>query len=350
MAVAAQPLRERLQRAVNRWMYGERDDPYAVLSHLGRRLETTVAPEAVLPTIVETIAQTLKLPYAAIEWQHGGERVTAASYGLMRGEPIHIPLSYQGDPVGRLILSPRAPQEPFAPGELRLLKDIAHQAGVAAHAVRLTADLQRSRERLVTTREEERRRVRRDLHDGLGPTLAAISLNLEAARNLLKTDPQAADTLLAGLHAQAQGAIADIRRLVYDLRPPALDELGLVSAIREHAAQYKANGLDVALQAPDTLPPLPAAVEVAAYRIVQEALTNVIRHAAARTCVVRIAVNRGLEVEVTDDGSGLPADVRAGVGLQSMRERAAELGGRCRVERRPGRGTRVSAWLPLTRS
>ncbi len=348
VAVLFQPLRERLHRTVNRLMYGERDEPYAVLSRLGRRLEATLAPGAVLQTIVETVAQALKLPYVAIALKQDGEFVTAAEYGTAVDEPTVLPLVYHKETVGRLILSPRAPKEPFGPADRRLLDDIARHAEVAVHAVRLTADLQRSRERLITAREEERRRLRRNLHDGLGPQLATLTLKLDAARNLLsQEEPQAADALLAELKAQTQAAISDIRRLVYDLRPPTLDELGLIPAIREQATNYSQNGLNVSVEAPEQLPPLPAAVEVAAYRIVQEALTNVSRHARARVCRVRLSLGDELELEITDDGVGLPEDFRAGVGLSSMRERAVELGGRCAAEPLTTGGTRVLARLPL---
>ncbi len=350
VAVLFQPLRERLQRGVNRLMYGERDDPYAVLSRLGQRLQATIASEAVLPTIVETVAQTLKLPYAGIELKQGDEFQTVATYGLATGEPLILPLSYQSEMIGQLVLSRRARGEEFSLADRRLLDQIARETGVAAHAVRVTADLQRSRERLVTAREEERRRIRRDLHDGLGPALASLTLKADAARNLLSTDPGAADALLAELKTQTQFAIADIRRLVYELRPPALDELGLVSAIREQAAQYNAiNGLHVSVIAPENQwPLLPAAVEVAAYRIVMEALTNVARHAHASNCQVRIVYDGALTLEIVDDGIGVSSTPHAGVGLQSMRERAAELGGACIVESMAGNGgTRVFARLPL---
>jgi signal transduction histidine kinase len=213
--------------------------------------------------------------------------------------------------------------------------------------VRLTADLQRSRERLVTAREEERRRLRRDLHDGLGPQLASLTLTLAAARELLRHDVDAADVLLQELAIHTQAAIADIRRVVYDLRPPALDDLGLVLALREQAAQYSQAGLQITIAAPERLPQLPAAVEVAAYRIVQEALTNVVRHAQAQTCTVRLALGDALDLEVKDDGVGLPQGGRAGVGLTSIRERTAELGGTCRIESTPGAGTCIQARLPL---
>jgi signal transduction histidine kinase len=346
-ALMVQPLRERLQRRVNRLMYGERDDPYTVLSNLSQQLKTTLAPTAVLPSITEAIARTLKLPYVALALKQDNRLEIAAAYGLPSGAPLQLPLVYQAEMVGQLFVAPRAPGESFTPAERRLLEDIALQAGVAAHAVRLTADLQRARERLVAAREEERRRLRRDLHDGLGPQLASMTLTVAAARELLRHDGDSADLLLQELAGHTQAAIADIRRVVYALRPPALDDLGLVPALREQAANYSQAGLQITIDAPDRLPPLPAAVEVAAYRIMQEALTNVVRHARARTCTVHLALNDSLDVEIRDDGVGLPVDTRAGVGLTSMRERTAELGGTCLIEPAPGRGTRIHARLPL---
>jgi signal transduction histidine kinase len=188
------------------------------------------------------------------------------------------------------------------------------QAGVAAHAVRLTVDLQRSRERLITAREEERRRLRRDLHDGLGPQLASLTLTLATARELLRHDVDAADGLLQRLALHTQAAIADIRRVVYDLRPPALDDLGLVLALREQTTHYSQAGLKIRIEAPEQLPLLPAAVEVAAYRIVQEALTNVVRHAQARICTVCLGLSEGLQLEIRDDGVGLRRAVGRGSG------------------------------------
>jgi two-component system NarL family sensor kinase len=367
VALLFQPLRSRLQRGLNHLMYGERDDPYAVTSRLGRRLEATLASDAVLPTVVETIAQAMKLPYVAILLKEGEGFSTAAAYGSPTGEQEVLPLVYQREEIGRLVLSPRAPGEGFSAADRRLLEDLARHAEVAVHAVRLTADLQRSRERLVATREEERRRLRRDLHDGLGPTLASLALKLDAARKLVRRKPGDAEELLLRLKDQTQDTVGDVRRLVYGLRPPALDELGLVAAVRQQAESHgfvvdgfssdtdkEAAGEDglvtFSLDAPEDLPPLPAAVEVAAYRIAQEAMTNVARHAHARTCRVRLSVERAggvLELEVTDDGAGMPEGRRAGVGLSSMRERAEELGGTCDVEPVRTGGTRVQARLPL---
>jgi signal transduction histidine kinase len=349
VAVAFQPLRGRLQRGVNRLMYGERDDPYAVVSRLGRRLEATLAPNTVLPTVVETIAQALKLPYAAILLKEGEGYRTAASYGSPRGEPETLTLVYQREEIGRLVLAPRAPGEGFSDADRSLLEDLARQAEVAVHAVRLTTDLQHSRERLVATREEERRRLRRDLHDGLGAQLAGLNVQAGTLRRLIPQDPAAADELIVELREELRSAIADIRRLVYDLRPPALDDLGLAEAVRQLAERYgsKDEPLSVLVEAPEDLPNLPAAVEVAVYRITQEALTNVARHARARTCVVRLVVDEGVTLEIVDDGVGISAEHSAGVGLTSIHERASELGGSCVVERVPKGGTRVLVRLPL---
>ena len=215
--------------------------------------------------------------------------------------------------------------------------------------MQLTAELQRSRERLVNAREEERRRLRRDLHDELAPTLAALALTAATAHDRTASDATTA-ALLGELTAGLRGAIGDIPPPGVRAAPPALDELGLVGAIRERAVQLtdaQQNGLRVLIKAPERLPVLPAAVDVAAYRIVQEALMNVARHADAHTCTVHLAMDDGLQVAVTDDGVGLPDAYRAGVGLRSMCERALELGGRCTIERLAVAGTRVQAWLPV---
>lgn len=383
VAVLVQPIRDLIQRAVNRLMYGDRDEPYRAISRLGQRLEATLAPDAVLPAVVETVASALRLPYAAIELVRApdepgsagaaatgpsdrpapgpGAFERVASVGRPTEDLVVFPLTYQAVTVGRLLLAPRAPGEGFSSADRRLLEDLARQAGVAAHAVRLTADLQRSRERLVAAREEERRRLRRDLHDGLGPTLAGMALKLDVAAGRMTDDPAFAGATIDGLRREVQGAIADVRRLAYDLRPPALDEVGLLGAIGQQAARLGAlagaptpggvrvggDGLLVSIEAPASLPPLPAAVEVAAYRIAAEALANAARHARARHCEVRVSIGDALSLEVRDDGQGLPEDLRAGVGLASMRERAAELGGTCTIESSPGDGTVVRARLPL---
>src|SRR5690606_13142155 len=293
-----QSLRERLQRRVNRLMYGERDDPYTVLGRLSERLEVVVASQSVLPTIVETVVEAFKLPYAAITLKEGDGFVTAAEYTrtsmaerISASEMETLPLVYQNETIGQMILAPRAPGEAFSHTDRRLLETIARQASVAAYNVRLTQDLQRSRERLVTTREEERRRLRRDLHDGLGPVIASMSFKLDAVHNMADQDVTAVKKMVTELKTQMQEALADIRRIAYDLRPPALDELGLVGALKEHITSCnQSQTVRITLEAPESPPPLPAAVEVAAYRIALEAVTNVSRHAGAQHCCVRLSL------------------------------------------------------------
>jgi signal transduction histidine kinase len=351
VAVLFAPLRGQLQAAANRLMYGDRDDPYRVLTRVGERASAALAPDAALQVIVETVAHALKSPYAAITlWQAGSTR-PAAVHGAFDGTPFRLPLMYQGETAGELLIAPRGRGEAFSQADQRLLTDLAHQIGPAAHAVRLAADLQHSRERLVTAREEERRRLRRDLHDGLGPQLAALTLKIETIRNRFGDDREL-NVALIDLTTQTQTALSDIRRLVYGLRPPALDELGLLSALHQAVAQYSDQGnrrIQMTVDFPEALPPLTAAVEVAVYRIMQEALANVVRHSGARSCELSLSFDGErhlLRLKIADDGRGLPATHHAGVGLVSMRERAEELGGYWMISSPPSGGTIVMVELP----
>ncbi len=341
------PWRTRLQQGVNRLLYGQRDTPLAVLSQLGRRMEEAVSPEAMLTTLAETVARALKLPYVAVALEGEEGPTVLAEYGRPTQEVYTFPLRYRGQSAGQLRVAPRQPRETLHDADRALLENIARQAGAAAHAARLTADLRRSRQRLVAAREEERRRLRRDLHDDLGPRLASMTLTIEAIARLVERDAAQARTMLHHLKEQAQEAVQEIRRLVHDLRPPALDDLGLTAALQECAARYAPSGVRITVEAPESLPPLPAAVEVAAFRIAQEAMTNAVRHAQARTCRVTLQLEVGhLRVIIEDDGRGLPSDLEPGVGLHSMRERVDELGGWLTLNDRPGGGTLVEAWLP----
>lgn len=362
VAVLFQPLRNFLQRSINRLLYGLRDEPYVVLAGLGQRLKATLDPDAVLATIVETVREALKLSYAAIEVKEGAAFVLAASSGppLVKEMP-QLPLIHQGEVVGMLTIAPRGRDETLTPADLRLLDDLTHQIGSAVHTVRLTSDLQaltqdlkRSREHLITAREEERRRLRRDLHDGLGPMLSAIMLKVGLVRTLYQRDAKVTDKLLKQIETEIESVIDDIRRLVYNLRPPTLDELGLIDTVREYVDRLDAEeytdsvALKITVEAPEVLPALPAAVEVAAYRIVQEAITNVIRHADAQACRVRFLMEETLQIEICDDGKGIEEVERIrGLGLTSMRERAEELGGTLSIKKIKSGGTQVTACLPL---
>ncbi|MBE3010109.1 sensor histidine kinase [Microbispora sp. NEAU-D428] len=342
VALVFAPLRERLQRAVNLVMYGRRDDPYAALALLGRRLEEAAEPGAVLAAAARSVAEALRLPHVAVEVAGGPTH----AYGVPSPGAVRLPLVHRGEPVGDLVLSPRPGEGGLGARDRRVLADLARQTGIAVHAVRLSADLQRSRERLVAAREEERRRLRRDLHDGLGPTLAALTMRAEAVQDMVRDLDALA--MLEEIMTDARTAMADVRTLVEGLRPPALDTLGLAGAIRSHAARLP--GVEVDVEIGEPLPALPAAVEVAAYRIAAEALANARRHAGAGRVRVRLGMTGGgvLEVEVADEGGEPRADGGgSGVGTASMRERAAELGGTCEIGPRPGGGTRVLARLPV---
>jgi len=341
------PLRDRVQRRVNRLFYGDRGAPYDALARLGRRVEEASGTESALDSVVKTIADSLRLPYAALELRVGDGWRPAAAYGQAPAEVVAFALTSQRETVGRLLVGTRS-GERLGPDDERLLADLARQAGPAAHAVALRSALDASRAGLVTAREEERRRLRRDLHDGLGPTLAGLTLGLDTARTRSAGQPELQE-LLGRLKAETQRAVTDVRRIVYGLRPPALDELGLVGSLREEVRrlQLEAPALSVTLDAPEeNLADLPAAVEVACYRIVTEALTNVTRHAHATECSVRINVDHGLDVDVLDDGVGLPEGWRTGVGIASMRERVTELGGNLAIEPCLPHGTRITARLP----
>ena len=360
VALFFNPLRQRLQRAVNRLMYGERDEPFAVLRRLGQHLESSGTPEDILPAIVETVSQALKLPYTEITLKNGEKFECAAHYGIKDDELIPFLIQYQGQTIGYLNVAPRWPGETLGKSDGRLLRQIAWQAGAVAHAVQLTRDLVQSRSRLVTAREEERLRLRRDLHDGLGPVLASQGLKIAAIGHLLEADPERARELLDELASQNEASVAEIRRLVYALRPPALDEFGLAGAVREYAAGLNVSkqgntDFQVNVHQPDReLLGLPPAVEAAAYRIATEALTNVIRHAHARHCTVSLDVAAGqhgdvLLLEVADDGVGLTQSGKSGVGLHSMHERVEEVRGELRVESDPQQGTRIVASFPFTK-
>jgi signal transduction histidine kinase len=349
VALSFQPLRSWLRRNVSRLMFGERDDPYEVLSRLGHRLESTASADSVLEATVITLAQTLRLHHVGIELLRGDELVVAAAIGTPSGAAVRVPLIHHGEEVGGLVLDAGPAREPFGPSDRGLLESLARQIAVTASNVELGERLRRSLERVVSAREEERRRLRRDIHDGLGPVLASGAMRLDVARRVLRTDPDRADAILADLAEHQRSLIIDVRRLVDALRPPVLDQLGLAAAVRQRAAQLSPEGRpEITVEAADGIGPLPAAVEVAAYHVVAEALTNVVRHAGARTCTVRLWRDGALLLEVRDDGRGLPDTYRAGVGLSSIRERAGQLGGSATITAAADGGTLVRARFPLS--
>ena len=346
VALLVLPLHTRLQKVVNRLVHGEGEDPWTALARLGDRLEAATGPaevaDRVLPDLVAQVSRALRVPYAAVRLADG----STTEHGEAPAEVVTTPLVYGGVEVGRLVVTgtelPR--------GERRLLEHLARQAAVAVHSVLLARAAQAARAGTATAREEERRRLRRDLHDGLGPALAAVALTAETARDLVPQDPAAAVALLDRLVPRLNEAVRDVRALVHDLRPPTLDELGLAGSVRELATRFATPTRSVSVDAGE-LEVLPAAVDLAAYRIVSECLANAAKHSSASS--VRLALRRSpscLQVEVRDDGVGLASGAVPGVGLRSMRERAEELGGSCTIASgEGGTGTTVVATLPLQR-
>lgn len=340
------PVRERLTRAVRRWM-GATDDPYDLVAGLARGLEDSRGTEAELLAVATAVSRAVRSPWVGVEVAQGDGGTLLVEHGTRPDETRGLPVQYRGEVVGRLLLPAHLVGGRLRRTDERLLTDVVRQAAAAARAARLTDELQRSREAIVTAVEDERRRLRRDLHDGLGPALAAVATRIDMARLVGRRDTEAADAALAAARSEVGEMLTEVRRLVHGLRPPALDDVGLVRALEQQGALV-APGVDLRVEAAGDLASLPAAVEVAAFRVAAEAMTNVGRHAAATAAVIRLeARGDALVLKVEDDGVGIPAGTPAGVGLVSLRERAAELGGTCEVVS-TGTGTRVVARLPLS--
>jgi signal transduction histidine kinase len=321
------------------------DNPYAVISRVLTYMDTDLTAETLPPAVVRSLAETLNLPYVGLEIEGG----PTAETGSRPDVPlISLPLHYHERPLGTLHLAPRIVAGVPLPIDGQLLGDLTRQISLTLYATQMSAELQESRRRIVTAREEGRLLLRRDLHDGLGPALATMTMQADTARDLLPDDPAAADRLLAQLIDQAQTTVVEVRRIVHGLRPPALDELGLFEALEVLAEGFATPDLRVVVRLPEQQPPLPAAVEVAVYRIAQEALTNVRRHARAGSVELALWSEAGeLCLSISDDGVGLPPEIESGLGLPSMRERAQEIGGSLTVQSNESRGTRITARFPV---
>lgn len=339
------PLRDALQRAVNRVTFGRWDEPYGVLAMLGQRLEASADADRLLHDVV-TELRSLGLQDVSIHDDEGRRLAggTGDPDGEAAGTVEDVGLSAFGAPVGSLRY--RSPASPMRERDRQLIDDLARNLGGVVYARRLTRDLQHALERVVLGREEERRRLRRDLHDGLGPSLAGHVLRLDVISDKVDPTSPARDDIEA-LRRELRATVLEVRRVVEGLRPPALDELGLVGALQQVGARLtNGSGVEFVLTV-GTLPATSAAVEVAAFRIVTEAVNNVVRHARASLCRTSIdATATHLRIVVQDDGRGLPDQPLGGHGMQTMRERAEELGGTIRVASGDG-GVTITALLPL---
>ena len=354
IAILFQPIRDKLQRAANRLMYGDRDEPYQLITRLAQRLEFSIVPGAALPLTVETIAQALRLPYVAIALKQDGNNQTVAAFGTLQDRLTRFPLTYAGETIGELSAAVRKGEDVFSPADHLLLGDLARHIGSTAQAALIAIDLERARIRNVEASEETRRRLGSDLHDGVGHQLAGLTRQAERASNLLDHDLGAARDLLNEIKSELSVTSVAVRQLAHQLYPPELELLGLVGALQERAEAISGPGLTVRLELPQPLPPLPTAIESTAYYIALEALTNVSKHAEAHACNIRIVVKEEkgnvqppiLEIEISDDGRGLSPGVATGMGWLTMQARAAEVGGVCIVDANPGGGTWVTVRLP----
>lgn len=346
VAVAAEPVHRRLRSTVNRLIYGTEEDPLTALSRLGEQLGAAADPEVVgeqlLPRMVASVATSLGLGYVGVELADG----TRTEHGVPPTDPETRELRYGGAMVGTMTVG--ASGSPLSRRTRSRLDRLADQVAVAAHTLLLSHRVHASREEAVGAREEERRRLYQDLHDGVGPALAAVALNVEVARESLATDPDRAGVLLDRVVPALNATVGEVRSVVHGLRPPALDDLGLATALRELASSFAGPRLQVRAVLEDDLSGLPAATEVATYRIAAEALHNASRHAGADEVVLRVRrEDDRVLVSVEDDGRGMQPDHVPGVGIASMTSRAEEVGGRLGVSvGHHGRGTLVEAELP----
>jgi signal transduction histidine kinase len=349
IALLAEPARRQARTLVDRLVYGARDDPLALVRQVMDHVSAAGDGQELLPALAASLGREMRLDAVAIDvaGQHGWER--AAAFGGAAPHDEEIPLHHRGQVVGRLVVGwTDAPS--LRPRDAATLHELAAPLALAVSWVRLAAELRRSSLAVVSAREEERRRLRRDLHDGLGPTLTGVSLGLHTAIRQLERTGQHVDVstslgLLARLADEIDATVVEVKRIVRDLRPSVLDQLGLLGAVTEFARTL-GDAVQLHLELPGQEPALPAAVEVAVYRIVTEALTNVVRHAAAASCWLRIETSDTVDIDVVDDGVGVPPGTPTGVGLAAMRERAEELGGTVTVASNPPHGTRLHVRLP----
>lgn len=341
VAVAFAPLRDWLQGLVNRITYGRWAAPAAVLADTGRRLADAADSPALLEELTGEMVAGLGIASAAIHDADG--QVLAAAGTSSSASSDGLPLTAYGRQVGELRWSGRT----LRPADRALLEAVANQIGAAVYTAGIVDELRLAQGQLVRAREQERRRLRSDLHDGLGPALAGLGFQLDGVRNLI-ADGKPVQDRLDRLRAGLAETVAEVRRIVEGLRPPAVDDLGVFGAIAELGRDLAdGSGVAVTLDLPDNRSALPAAVEVAAYRVTQEALTNVVRHAGASQCLVTGSLSEsGLIIEIADNGHG-GARPSTGLGIPGMHDRAAEIGGSLELSTHEA-GTTVTLRLPLT--
>lgn len=343
VAVCFAPAWNRLQRMTDNLVYGWRQDPLRVMAELNDRFAADDHLD-LLPAAVATVAAAVRADGATIVRPDG---TILAIAGEDPPRYLALPLRFGGADIGELRVS-RPHGEEYSAADLRFVSALSAQLAVVLSATDLNEALEAERNRVVAATGDERDRLRRDLHDRLGPSLAGMALGLQALSGLIGGPKEPAMAVVERLRSEAGTAVEDIRRIIDGLRPTVLDTANLTQAVLRHA-----DGLNAALPVDvtaDRLPVLAPEIEAAAYCIITEALTNVARHAQAHHAEVTISAGEALHIAVRDDGHGMRADGRTpGVGLKSMRRRAEALGGGLAVDSTGG-GTTITATLPLRSS
>jgi len=314
---------------------GGGNDPFAALNRLGEPLGGDV-DERSLVGVVKALQEALEVDGVAVEGP-----VRAIS-GTLPEDPTRVPLQFAGNDLGILLIGDRPGRTGIGRTGQRLVDAVSPLIAAVLHAVQVAEQLRGQQERVVAATQAERVRLRQELHDGLGPALTGIGLGLEA---LAPKVPHGGEELVTRLRSEVAGSLEETRRIIDDLRPSALDDGDLGAALRRRAEQLQSSGLEIVIELPTGPPALPASVATAIFRIAEEALTNVVRHAGARRCRLSLRVDDQIVLEIEDDGVGPGHGREGGVGISSMRDRAERLGGRLELE--PAMpGTRVRAVLP----
>jgi signal transduction histidine kinase len=347
VAVGLIPFRDLMQRGAERLVYGRQRDPAQAVARVGEGLRRA---GGLLPAVTEAVADALQSPYVAI--QDLGGQVLAACGTADAGSVRHTEsLDYQGVRQGFLVLAARTRGESLDRADLRIVTALAPHVALAVRAAALTAELESSRSQVIAAALAERERLRRDLHDGMGPSLSGISLGLQAAESLLAADPAASGQILARTRAEADQAVTEVRRIIDDLRPDALDQSGLVGALRAYSQLVSARGpltVEISAGGPDDVGQarrMDPGIEAAAYRITQEAITNAVRHSGASHCSVGLSFGDAVGIQIRDNGRGFGPDQADGVGLASIRRRAESCGGTLAISTSAA-GTCLTVRLP----
>ncbi|MGM1058862.1 sensor histidine kinase [Saccharothrix sp. Mg75] len=345
VVTALAPLHRLLRRRLDHWLYGDRADPYRALTELGRRLEHHVHPDELFAEVARSVGEALRAPYVAVLINDGGRERPLATHGTSRERPRRrVWLVHGGERVGELVVEARAPEEGFSQRDVRLLDDLARQVAPVADAARLAQALAQANDRFEREQEEELRRIGDDLHDTVGPAVAGIRMQVEAARTMVGDAVPAARRQLGVVVSDLRTLGEEVRNLMRKADPVEL-RLGLLRAVERQARRF-GHHFAVRVSADDPLDGIESRVQSAAYRIISEALTNVAKHAKAGLCLIRLERTPDLRLTVADDGCGIPEGHNPGIGLASMRKRCEDLGGTFTIES-SSRGTRIVALLPL---